>query len=156
METKTRIRRYEASDEAVVVDLWSRASKLAHPFIEGEGEGERARKLREVYLRVAENWVAEVDGEVVALLGLLEDEIGGLFVDPRAQGRGVGRELVRHAAALRGGGLRLEVFEANARARGFYERMGFTERERRQDEDSGHRLILMVRPPGPGLAAPAR
>ncbi|MEV0925976.1 GNAT family N-acetyltransferase [Streptomyces spongiicola] len=156
METRTCIRRYETPDEAVVVDLWSRAAKLAHPFIEGEGEGERARKLREVYLRAAENWVAEVDGEVVALLGLLGDEIGGLFVDPRAQGRGVGRELVRHAAELRGGELRLEVFEANASARGFYERMGFAERGRRLDEESGHQLIVMVRPPSPGPAAPAR
>ncbi|AWI29425.1 GNAT family N-acetyltransferase [Streptomyces tirandamycinicus] len=139
-----------------MVDLWSRAAKLAHPFIEGEGEGERARKLREVYLRVAENWVAEVDGHVVALLGLLENEIGGLFVDPRAQGRGVGRELVQHAAALLGAELRLEVFEANARARGFYERMGFKERERRLDEESGRQLIVMVRPPRPGLSPAAR
>ncbi|CAM5364476.1 hypothetical protein SHIRM173S_10790 [Streptomyces hirsutus] len=145
MDTKPAIRRYQASDEAVVVDLWSRASKLAHPFIEGEGEGERAGKLREIYLREAENWIAEDAGDVIALLGLLGNEIGGLFVDPRAQGRGVGRALVEHAATLRGE-LRLGVFEANARARGFYELMGFEEREHQLDEESGHPVIIMVRP----------
>ncbi|WP_017591604.1 GNAT family N-acetyltransferase [Nocardiopsis potens] len=145
MDTKPIIRRYRASDEDAVVDLWSRASKRAHPFIEGEGEGDRARRLREVYLREAENWVAEEDGGAVALLGLLGNEVGGLFVDPRAQGRGTGRALVEHAAALRGE-LRLEVFEGNDRARGFYGLMGFEERGRRPDEETGHTLILMVRP----------
>lgn len=143
--TKPVIRRYQASDEDVVVDLWSRASKSAHPFIDGEGEGERARKLREIYLREAENWVAEDGGGVIALLGLLGNEVGGLFVDPRVQGRGVGRALVEHAAALRGE-LRLEVFEANTSARGFYELMGFEERGKRLDEETGHQLIALVRP----------
>ncbi len=130
------------------MDLWSRASKLAHPFVEGEGEGRRARKMREIYLRDAENWVAEDGGVVVGLLGLPGSEIGGLFVLPEAQGRGIGRVLVEHAVALYGE-VRLDVFEANAKARGFYERMGFEERGRRADDDSGHPLVVMVRPQRP-------
>ncbi|WP_309237105.1 GNAT family N-acetyltransferase [Actinomadura sp. BRA 177] len=145
---ETVIRRYEPSDEDAVMDLWSRASKLAHPFVEGEGEGRRARKMREIYLRDAENWVAEDGGVVVGLLGLLGSEIGGLFVLPEAQGRGIGRVLVEHAVALYGE-VRLDVFEANAKARGFYERMGFEERGRRADDDSGHPLVVMVRPQRP-------
>ncbi|MCX4967382.1 GNAT family N-acetyltransferase [Streptomyces sp. NBC_00654] len=127
--------------------LWSSASKLAHPFIPGEGEGERALKVREFYLREAENWVAEEDGVAVALLGMIGSEIGGLFVAPRSQGRGIGRALVEHAAALRGE-LLLEVFEANPSARGFYERMGFEERTRRLDDETGHNLIVMLRQKG--------
>ncbi|MFD9424369.1 MULTISPECIES: GNAT family N-acetyltransferase [unclassified Streptomyces] len=145
METKPLVRRYQTSDEAEVMALWSSASKLAHPFVEGEGEGERARKVREVYLREAENWVADEDGVAVGLLGLIGSEIGGLFVAPRAQGRGIGRALVEHAATLRGD-LLLEVFEANPGARGFYGLMGFEERERRVDEETGHVLIVMFRP----------
>lgn len=145
MEEKVIIRRYQASDEESVVDLWSRAAKLAHPFIEGEGEGDRARKLREVYLVMADNWVAEVSGAVVGLLGLLEAEIGGLFVAPEAQGRGVGRALVEHAAALHGE-VTVEVFANNSRARRFYDLMGFVERGRRTDEETGHILISMLRP----------
>ncbi|MGW5413174.1 GNAT family N-acetyltransferase [Actinomadura geliboluensis] len=146
MDTGLIIRPYRPSDEDAVMDLWSRASKLAHPFVEGEGEGERARKVREVYLREAENWVAEdASGAVIGLLGLLGDEIGGLFVHPDAQGHGTGRALVEHAAALRGE-VRLEVFEANAKARGFYERMGFEERDRKPEADTGHPVVVMVRP----------
>ncbi|MFE7316740.1 GNAT family N-acetyltransferase [Streptomyces sp. NPDC057555] len=150
MSSHTIIRRYRDEDQDAVCDLWSRASQQAHPFVEGEGEGERARALREVYLVQAENWVAERDGAVIGLLGLLgaEDgagaEIGGLFVAPEAQGAGVGRDLVEHAAA-RYGALALEVFEENAGARRFYAHLGFTERERRIDEQTGHPVIAVER-----------
>ena len=64
-------------------------------------------------------------GDDVAGLG----EIWAVYVDPEAQGRGVGRALMD--AAVRGLAGRgydeamLWVFEANAAARGFYERMGW-------------------------------
>lgn len=139
------IRRYAAADENAAVDVWSRAGSLAHPFIPGEGEGERARKMREVYLVHAENWVAETDGRVVALLGLLGAEIGGLFVAPEAQGTGVGRRLVEHAAALHGA-LTLEVYEKNSAARSFYTRMGFVEESRRVDEEYDEVMLKLTRP----------
>ncbi|MFF2806027.1 GNAT family N-acetyltransferase [Streptomyces sp. NPDC058000] len=149
MSSHTVIRRYRDADQDAVCDLWTRASQHAHPFIEGEGEGERARVLREVYLVQAENWVAEREGAVIGLLGLLSGaddgvEIGGLFVAPEAQGGGTGGKLVEHAAA-RYGALSLEVFEENARARRFYARLGFTERGRRIDEQTGHPLIAVER-----------
>ncbi|TGB08939.1 hypothetical protein E4099_14455, partial [Streptomyces palmae] len=85
------VRPYRPADEEAVVDLWARASKEAHPFVEGEGGGARERAVREVYLVKADNWVAEApDGTVVGLLGLLGAEIGGLFVAPEAQGTGAG------------------------------------------------------------------
>ncbi|MFJ9849297.1 GNAT family N-acetyltransferase [Streptomyces sp. NPDC101150] len=154
MSSETIIRRYRTADREAATDLWSRAARQAHPFIEGEGQGERARVVREVSLVRAQNWVAERAGRVVGLLGILDGndgdgietgaEIGGLFVAPEVQGLGIGRELVEHAASLRGA-LRLEVFEGNARARRFYGRLGFTERARRADEETGHPLILLER-----------
>ncbi|GGU59026.1 hypothetical protein GCM10010211_24870 [Streptomyces albospinus] len=152
MSSQTIIRRYRPADQDAATDLWSRASRQAHPFIEGEGGGERARLLREVHLVEAENWVAERDGTVIGLLGLLGGgtgndggaEVGGLFVAPEAQGGGTGRELLEHAAA-RYGALSLEVFEENARARRFYAHLGFTERGQRTDEQTGHPLIALER-----------
>ncbi|KAA6224098.1 GNAT family N-acetyltransferase [Streptomyces albofaciens JCM 4342] len=147
MSSPTIIRPYRPEDEPDVTDLWSRAVRKAHPFIEGEGTGERARLLREVYLVQADNWVAEDerDGKVLGLLGLLGSEVGGLFVAPEAQGRGIGTQLLEHAAALRGA-LTLEAFERNEAARAFYTHLGFTERSRRTDESTGEILVALDRP----------
>ncbi len=73
------------------------------------------------------------------LLGLLGAEIGGLFVDPSAQGQGIGRLLVEHAAQLHGD-LTVEVYELNERAR-VYEHMGFVAIGQRVEDATG--LILL-------------
>ncbi|MEV5593340.1 GNAT family N-acetyltransferase [Streptomyces sp. NPDC052496] len=159
MSSPTIIRPYRPADAPAVMDLWSRAVRRAHPFIEGEGTGERARTVREVYLAQADNWVAvaedegegggegrrDGDGTVLGLLGLLGSEIGGLFVAPEAQGRGIGAQLLEHAASLHGA-LTLEVFARNTAARAFYAHLGFTERARRTDEATGETLLALDRP----------
>ncbi len=137
------IRPYRHDDEEVVVDLWGRASRIAHPFIPGEGTGERERKIREVYLVQADNWVAETRAHgVVGLLGMLGSEIGGLFVDPEVQGIGIGRALVDHALNLHGT-VTLEVYERNSAARGFYAHLGFEEIGRRLEEETAAALITL-------------
>ncbi len=137
------IRRYRPEDEEAVVGLWSRATRIAHPFIAGEGTGERERKLREIYLVNADNWVAELPGKgVVGLLGLLEAEIGGLFVDPSVQKSGIGQQLVDHARSLHGT-VTLDVFELNTTARAFYARLGFGEIDRHLEPDTGFTLITL-------------
>ncbi|ARF56317.1 GNAT family N-acetyltransferase [Streptomyces gilvosporeus] len=154
MSRETIIRRYRAADQDAVGDLWSRAVRQAHPFIDGEGEGERAPVLREDGVARGGRWVAERDGRVVGLLRLIDGrrhgsagsgvEIDGPFVAPEAQGSGIGRELVEHAAELHGA-LCLTVFEENQRARGFYRLLGFTERSWRTDRETGRSLLCMER-----------
>jgi GNAT superfamily N-acetyltransferase len=72
-----------------------------------------------------EIWVAERDGAIVAFAGLNGDLLTHLYVEPSAQGQGIGKVLLVHAKRLRPGGLELWVFEQNAGARRFYERHGF-------------------------------
>ncbi|MCJ0902457.1 GNAT family N-acetyltransferase [Rhodococcus sp. ARC_M6] len=144
METTVNVRRYRPSDEEAVIELWSQAAKLAHPFLDGEGEGAREAKMREIYLVHAENWIAETPEGVVGLLGLLGAEIGGLFVSPHAQRLGIGRLLVEHATALHGT-VTLEVYELNESARRFYAIIGFQETGRHPDEETGHELIQLRR-----------
>ncbi|MDQ0317218.1 GNAT family N-acetyltransferase [Amorphus orientalis] len=73
------------------------------------------------------------------LAGLLEREcepgtllMDGIFVEPDARGRGVGKALLqaveRHAVASRLGHIRLDVIDTNPRARALYEREGFREK----------------------------
>src|ERR1700688_3332592 len=80
------------------------------------------------------NWLVEVWGQPGEVSGVIrygrdpdQAETGhvfSLYVDPAAGGRGIGTDLIKHAEEwCAENGLRraaLWVFEANARARGFY------------------------------------
>jgi GNAT superfamily N-acetyltransferase len=72
-----------------------------------------------------EAWVAETEGGVVAFATLDRTMLNNLYVDPPAQGHGIGTALLEHAKRRRPGGFRLWTFQRNDGARRFYERHGF-------------------------------
>ncbi len=146
MSTTPRLRPYAPEDREDCLAIWQAASRHGHPFL-GEDVLARQRDLvGDVYLPRAQTVVAERDGRIVGFVGLIDAFIGGLFVDPRAHGRGIGRQLVLHAADLKGE-LAVEVYEENQGARAFYERLGFVAVGRREVDDEGlpHPLIRMIR-----------
>jgi ribosomal protein S18 acetylase RimI-like enzyme len=69
--------------------------------------------------------VAAEAGLAVGLLALADGHVDQLYVDPAAQRRGVGTALIEHARSLFPSGLRLFTHQRNARARAFYEKLGF-------------------------------
>jgi GNAT superfamily N-acetyltransferase len=71
-----------------------------------------------------EVWVAEDDDAPLGFAALTRDMLSHLYVDPPAQGRGVGHALFERARERRPDGFRFWVFQANERARRFYERHG--------------------------------
>lgn len=120
------IRQYQHHDLDQLLAAWEAAARVAHDFLdEAFFEAERER-IRSVYLPASETWVWHENGRVIGFISLLGQEVGGLFVDPGAQRRGVGRALMDHARSLRGT-LELDVFERNAIGRAFYARYGFEE-----------------------------
>ncbi len=97
---------------------------------------------------IAEIWVVEEDGKIVAFMALLDNLIGGLFTHPDQQGKGHGRALVEHARG-RFDPVLVEVAEANTQAIRFYRSCGFVDHERKVDEGSGlSLLILRLEEPG--------
>ncbi|MDQ3430921.1 MAG: GNAT family N-acetyltransferase [Actinomycetota bacterium] len=70
-------------------------------------------------------WVAQCGSRPVGFAAVDGHWLGQLYVDPGAQGRGVGRALLEVAKDARPDGLRLHVFTRNTRARRFYEAAGF-------------------------------
>ena len=135
--SEVQIRPYRDADADAVVDVWYRASLIAHSFLGEEFLSSERDEIRERWLPIAETAVAESDGAVVGFVALLGNEVGGIFVDPTHQGRGIGRSLMDHARRSRPF-LELDVFEDNERARRFYERYGFEPVGRQIHEASGH------------------
>jgi putative acetyltransferase len=137
------IRKYDAPDIEVVVSTWRRASELAHPFLSKAFLDTEDGNMRNIYLAFAETWVIEADGFVVGFIALIENEIGGLFLDPDFHGQGLGRALVDKAVADKGA-LKVEVFKANAIGRRFYDAYGFRETEEFIHEASGQATLRMT------------
>ncbi len=122
------IRPLRADDVEVVVAAWRRSRIAAMPGLEARMghtlEDDRAH-FRESVLPDHDVWVAAEGGRVIGLLTLQGDRLGHLYVDPPAQGRGIGSALLDHAKALSPSGLALFTHVRNERARAFYERRGF-------------------------------
>jgi len=131
------IRPFEDEDLGEVLDVWYRASQIAHAFLSEEFFATERRLIAEEWLPQSETTVYEADGRVVGFLSLVGNEVGGIFVDPDYQGRGVGRALMDSVSRGRVT-LELDVFEANHSARGFYAAYGFEVIGRHINLDVGH------------------
>jgi len=138
-----QIRPYTPRDRAAVLDVWLEASKVGHPFLPPEELNRQQKLVGDVYLPNSETWVAEQDGRITGFIGLLDSFIGGLFVDPKQHGQGIGRDLIAHAYRLKGS-LTVEVYADNPIAPAFYARCGFTETGRKDQDDEGRPLTLLV------------
>lgn len=130
------VRTYRPDDTPELSAIWFAASLAAHGFLTRERLEAQRQLVEEVYLPGAETWVACSDGRPVGFIGLMETYIGGLFVDPDQQGKGIGRALVDHAARRRSE-LMLGVYALNTGAIRFYESLGFVETDRLPVDDAG-------------------
>lgn len=125
-----------AADRAVVpyrpehleqmLDVWYRASRIAHSFLPADFFETERRAIVDRWLPQAETLVYEADDRVVGFLSLIGNEVGAVFVDPDRQRGGVGWALMDAARAMRPF-LELGVFEANVIGREFYASYGFVE-----------------------------
>ena len=138
-------------DRDRLAEIWLAASRVGHPFLSETELLDQQAKVRNTYLPQAENWVVEDNGSQVGFIGLIDNFIGGLFVDPTAHGSGHGKALVLYAATLKGT-LDLEVYAANVAAIGFYRRLGFLEVSRSQrdvvaapfDDDAAAFVVIVT------------
>lgn len=140
------IRKFQDNDTNAVVSTWRAASALAHPFLTATFLDQEAEAMRNVYLGLAQTWVTEIDGHVVGFISIIGDEIGGLFLDPRHHGRGLGRALLDKAIAEKGP-LKVEVFKENTIGRRFYDACGFHAVDEYVHEPSGQETIRMALDP---------
>ena len=118
------IRPYEDDDLEALLDVWYRASLIAHPFLSADFLEAERLQIAEHWLPMAETMVYEADGRLVGFLALIGNEVGAIFVDPNFQRQGIGRALMDAARDSRPF-LELDVFEANSIGRRFYANYGF-------------------------------
>ncbi|WP_104202059.1 GNAT family N-acetyltransferase [Billgrantia saliphila] len=137
------IRTANQSDIPQLVDIWLRASMLAHDFIAADFWQARAADMAQRYLPNAETHVLEVAGRVIGFASLNGDHLEALFIDPEVQSFGHGTHLMAHAMGVRKR-ITLCVYSRNVRAVSFYRRLGFQVVEERREPLSGESETLMA------------
>lgn len=118
------IRKNTAEDTDEIVNVWYLAFSLAHPFLEASFMEKVKKDMRELYIPNAETWIYEENNSLIGFISMLDNEIGGLFIRPDHQSKGVGTQLVDFVSELHKE-LEVEVFEKNMIGRVFYDKYGF-------------------------------
>jgi putative acetyltransferase len=118
------LRQYTDDDLDELLDVWYRASLVAHSFLSEDFLEVERCQIADHWLPMADTMVYEAEGRVVGFLALIGNEVGAVFVDPDRQGHGIGRALMDSARDRRPF-LELHVFEANTIGRRFYDAYGF-------------------------------
>ena len=136
------IRKHTPEDLESILDVWYQSSTLAHPFLE-KGFVEKVKKdMRDMYIPGSETWVYEEEGTVIGFVGMMGNEIGGLFVLPSHHSKGVGTKLVDFIRESHQE-LEVEVFLKNKIGRAFYDKYGFEIFSEELHEPSGEQVVRM-------------
>ena len=131
------IRRFQAHQLLECLKVWRAATQKAHDFLPAEVRRAQFRQLRRRQIAEAETWVWLEATEVLGFISLPEPGfVGGLFVHPSAQQRGVGRALIEHARR-RHKQLLVDVYQKNGSARAFYRSLGFRALSESQSDGDG-------------------
>ena len=119
------IRQATNADHPYLLNIWLRSVRATHHFLKESDIEELLPQLRDIYLPAVELWVA-VDAEDCPLgfVGLNENHVEMLFIEPGLRGKGIGRTLLDHARRSRSQ-MSVDVNEQNPDAVGFYLHYGF-------------------------------
>ena len=137
------IRKYKNSDLNFVSKIWLDTNVISHNFIAEEYWISNYDAVKEM-LPKAELYVYENDmsNEIEGFIGLTDNYIEGIFVDAKAQSKGIGKQLLDYVKTFKSS-LRLSVYQKNERAIRFYLREQFLIHSENIDENTNEPEFIM-------------
>ena len=136
------LRTSRPEDCTALVDLWRRSVDATHHFLSAQ---DRMAIDAEVcgFLPHAPVTVAVDENDKPRGFMLIDGtHMEALFIDPDVRGTGIGRQLLQHGLSLHGA-LTTDVNMQNSQAVGFYQRMGFVETGRSEEDSQGRPYPLI-------------
>ncbi|MBB6633301.1 GNAT family N-acetyltransferase [Cohnella thailandensis] len=135
---------YQESYHDKLIDIWYRAVKLTHTFLTDEDIEFYHQMLQSGALRQVEIWLELSENkEPSGFIGLDGTKIEMLFIDPDYHRKGIGSRLIKHAEAIKGSHLQVDVNEQNDAAYAFYKGSGFVQTGRSELDGSGRPFPLL-------------
>lgn len=136
------IRTYKEKDLNQIMDIWYRASTLAHPFLKPDFVTKVKKDMREIYMPNSKTWVYEENNHLKGFISMVENEIAGLFVLPNQHSKGIGTQLVNFVKKLHHE-LEVEVFVKNTIGRAFYKKYGFVQLNKFVHDETGNEILRL-------------
>lgn len=132
------------SDYPELVDIWERAVRSTHHFLDDDDIAYYRPLVKARYLPSLDIFVAfGKDKTPMGLMGLAPGKVEMLFIDPDYQGQGIGRKFLNYALALYPT-LEIEANEQNDHAVGFYKNFGFKAVGRKELDGEGRPFPLVI------------
>ncbi|MBM6956350.1 GNAT family N-acetyltransferase [Ligilactobacillus salivarius] len=121
-----------------LIDVWEKSVRETHLFLSNK-EIDEIKNFVPMALKSVPHLIIESDanGVPIAFMGIDDRKLEMLFIDPREQGKGLGRKLLEHGITNYGV-KEVVVNEQNPQAKGFYEHMGFKVYERSEIDEQGN------------------
>ncbi|EAR01394.1 GNAT family N-acetyltransferase [Maribacter sp. HTCC2170] len=138
------IREYKNSDLEDVMTIWYDAQTKAHPFLSQNFVQMVKMMMRDMFIPNSKTWVFEDTDTVLGFIAMMDNEIGGLFVDPNAQSKGIGTSLLKYVESFHKM-LEVEVFDQNKIGKPFYIKHGFKTMRQYMHAESNQKVIRMQR-----------
>ncbi|WP_313289597.1 acetyltransferase [Stutzerimonas nitrititolerans] len=137
------IRQATNADHPLLLNIWQRSVRATHHFLQESDIEELLPQLRDNYLPAVELWVAvDTEDSPLGFIGLHENHVEMLFIEPDLRGKGIGRALLDHARSSRQQ-MSVDVNEQNPEAVGFYLHYGFVQTGRSPLDGEGRPFPLL-------------
>ena len=122
-----------------LLTIWESSVKATHHFLK-PGDIETIKNIiveKEIFSLVNLICIRNSDNQIVGFLGIAEDKIEMLFIDPEYIGKGLGKKLLLHGIVdLQA--TKVDVNEQNENAVKFYEHFGFKTISRSELDGQGN------------------
>ena len=137
------IRQATNADHPQLLNIWLRSVRATHHFLQESDIEALLPQLRDIYLPAVELWVAvNTEDNPTGFIGLNENHVEMLFIEPDLRGKGIGRALLNHARSSRNQ-MSVDVNEQNPEAVGFYLHYGFVQTGRSPLDGEGRPFPLL-------------
>lgn len=136
------IRNYNTADLEDVMSIWYETQAKAHPFLDDKFVDMVKTMMTEKFIPNSKTWIYELEGRVIGFIAMMDNEIGGLFVKPNEQSKGVGSQLLNFITQSYNE-IEVEVFNENKIGKPFYLKQGFKTTSEYLHEETQQKVLRM-------------
>lgn len=127
-----------AAEYPRLLEIWEASVRATHDFLTEEDILFFKTFIQEhkAFEQVSLVGARGEDNHLVGFMGVAEDRLEMLFLDPRYRNKGIGKTLLLHAIDVLGV-QKVDVNEQNTSAKAFYEKFGFRAVARSEKDGTG-------------------